>query len=67
MTQHIDAASLVTSEVAEAYERDGAVCIRGLFSEEQIEELTQRIEENLKNPSPRAKVASQPDDPGWFF
>ena len=25
------------------------------------------IEQNLKDPSPRAKVASRPDDPGWFF
>jgi len=67
MTQYIDTPSLVTPEIADAYERDGAVCIRGLFNKEQIEGLTKGIEENLKNPSPRAKVASQPDDPGWFF
>ncbi|OEY66962.1 phytanoyl-CoA dioxygenase family protein [Marinobacter sp. X15-166B] len=67
MTQPVDATSLVTPEIVEAYERDGAVCIRGLFNTHQIAALAQGIEENLNNPSPRAKVASQPDDPGWFF
>lgn len=51
----------------EDYERDGAVRIRGLFSSEQIADLTRGIEENLLRPSPLAQVASDPDDPGWFF
>lgn len=67
MTQPSNADSLVTPEIVEAYARDGAVCIRGLFNQNLIDELTQGIEENLRKPSPRAKVASQPDDPGWFF
>lgn len=66
MTIH-HAASLVTSDLIEAFARDGAVCIRGLFEKAQLEALAEGIEENLKHPSPRAKVASQPDDPGWFF
>ncbi len=51
----------------EDYLRDGAVRIRGLFTKEQIVVLTQGIEENLRDPSPLAQVASDPDDPGWFF
>ncbi len=51
----------------EDYLRDGAVRIRGLFAKEQIADLTQGIEENLRDPSPLAQVASDPDDPGWFF
>ncbi len=51
----------------EDYLRDGAVRIRGLFTKEQIADLTQGIEENLRDPSPLAQVASDPDDPGWFF
>ena len=51
----------------EDYLRDGAVRIRGLFAKEQIADLTQGIEENLRDPSSLAQVASDPDDPGWFF
>lgn len=50
-----------------AYQRDGAVCIRQLLSPELIALLRQGIDENLSSPSPRAKIASQPDDPGWFI
>ena len=53
--------------VVEAYARDGAVRICGLFTTEQIADLTKGIEENLRDPSPLAQVASHPDDPGWFF
>ncbi len=49
------------------YLRDGAVRIRDLFTTEQIADLTQGIERNLRDPSPLAQVASDPNDPGWFF
>ncbi|MDX1464262.1 MAG: phytanoyl-CoA dioxygenase family protein [Halomonas sp.] len=67
MTNKSSSASQVTTDIVEAYERDGAVCIRGLFDKAQIDDLAKGIEKNLEHPSPRAKVASQPDDPGWFF
>lgn len=57
----------VDPEIVASYQRDGAVCLRGLFDAEQIALLTSGIEDNLSNPSPRSKVASEPDDPGWFF
>jgi len=38
-----------------------------VLSTEQIELLKAGIDWNLAHPSPRAKVASQPDDPGWFI
>ena len=50
----------------EAFERDGAVCLRAQLSPEQIELLRAGIDENLANLSPRAKVASARDDPGYF-
>ena len=49
------------------YLRDGAVRISGLFTTEQIADLTRGIAENLLDPSPLAQVASHPDDPGRFF
>ena len=51
----------------EAFQRDGAVCIRQLFSSDEVGLLERGIEHNLAFPSERAKVASRPDDPGWFF
>lgn len=51
---------------AEAFARDGAVCLRGAIAPEMIALLRAGIDENLARPSPRAKVASRPDDPGRF-
>lgn len=50
-----------------AFERDGAVCIRGLFTPEELVLAARGIEQNLQSPSEHAKVASTPDDPGFFF
>lgn len=60
-------ASAVTPEIVETFQRDGAVCIRGLFSPEELEALKGGIDSNLAAPSERHKVASRPEDPGWFF
>lgn len=57
----------VTEKDIQAYRQDGAVVIRGLFSTDEIERLTQGIEANLSAPSWRSKVASNSADPGWFM
>ena len=54
-------------DLAEAFHADGAVCLRGLFTADQILELERGIERNLREPSALAMVASRPEDPGWFF
>ncbi len=56
----------VTEQQIEDYQRDGAVCLRSVLSAEQIELLRSGIQANLQNLSPRAKVASNADDPGYF-
>jgi ectoine hydroxylase-related dioxygenase (phytanoyl-CoA dioxygenase family) len=48
------------------YERDGAICVRGLVSPRELDSLREGIEENLRSPSPLAIIASKPDDPGRF-
>lgn len=48
------------------FQRDGAVCVRGAFSPEEVALLERGIECNLAEPSERALVASRPDDPGRF-
>lgn len=49
------------------FRENGAICIKNLFTASEIELLKSGIEDNLKNPSERAKVASNENDPGWFF
>ncbi|QUD88770.1 phytanoyl-CoA dioxygenase family protein [Phenylobacterium montanum] len=51
---------------AEDFARDGAVCLRGVIPPDLIALLREGIDANLAEPSPRAKVASRPDDPGYF-
>lgn len=58
--QILDATSL------EAFERDGAVVLRGVLTTMQLMQLEIGIEENLANLSPLAIVASESDDPGHF-
>jgi ectoine hydroxylase-related dioxygenase (phytanoyl-CoA dioxygenase family) len=53
-------------EAALDFARDGAVCLRGCISEDMIALLRRGVDENLAHPSPRAKIASRPDDPGRF-
>jgi ectoine hydroxylase-related dioxygenase (phytanoyl-CoA dioxygenase family) len=60
-------ARAVTPQLVEDFRRDGAVCIRNIFTEDEVALLGSGIERNLQTPSPRAKVASRADDPGWFF
>jgi ectoine hydroxylase-related dioxygenase (phytanoyl-CoA dioxygenase family) len=50
-----------------AFEADGAVVLRGVLTPTEVELLRAGIDENLAHPSPRAKVASSRDDPGWFI
>lgn len=49
------------------YRRDGAVVLRGLLTQSEVALLRAGIDQNLAAPSPRAKVASRPDDPGLFI
>ena len=49
------------------FQRDGAVCLRGLLNATQVALLREGIDSNLASPSPRAKVASRPGDPGHFI
>ncbi|MEO7938969.1 MAG: phytanoyl-CoA dioxygenase family protein [Burkholderiaceae bacterium] len=60
------AARLGPADMA-AFQRDGAVVIRQLLDANELAQLRDGIEHNLAHPSPRAKIASRPDDPGRFF
>jgi ectoine hydroxylase-related dioxygenase (phytanoyl-CoA dioxygenase family) len=57
---------MIDEELVAQYQRDGAVCIRQLFGQDEIETLRAGIDLNLAELSPRAIVASGRDDPGRF-
>jgi ectoine hydroxylase-related dioxygenase (phytanoyl-CoA dioxygenase family) len=59
-------ASPVSEQQIEAFANDGAICLRGLLTPSEVELLRSGIDANLAHLSPRAKVASRPEDPGWF-
>lgn len=59
-------AAVVSPSDIDEFWRDGAVCLRNLFTSADVELLRAGINANLARPSARAKVASRPDDPGFF-
>ena len=60
------AQACVTPDMVATYQRDGAVVLRGILSAAEVARLQRGIDANLALPSPRALVASRPDDPGRF-
>ena len=54
-------------ELIADYRRDGAVCVRGAFSADEVGLVEAGIERNLADPSPRGIVASRAEDAGRFF
>ena len=65
LAQRADA--VLTPALIDAFARDGAVCLRGLLDADEVALLRRGIDANIAAPSPRAKVASRPDDPGFFI
>src|SRR5574337_1872387 len=61
------AAQVADAQAIDAFARDGAVCLRGLLSADEVALLRRGIDANIAAPSPRAKVASRADDPGFFI
>jgi ectoine hydroxylase-related dioxygenase (phytanoyl-CoA dioxygenase family) len=53
-------------DTVQAYARDGAVVLRGVFNADELRSLEAGIEYNLSHLSPLALVASETDDPGRF-
>ncbi len=57
---------MINGPLVEEFQRNGAVCLRQLFSPRDIAGLAAGIEQNLAALSPRAKLASTAADPGRF-
>jgi ectoine hydroxylase-related dioxygenase (phytanoyl-CoA dioxygenase family) len=58
--------AILDRDTVEAYQRDGAVCVRGLFNPQLLDVARRAIDAVLAAPSGLAIVASRPDDPGRF-
>jgi ectoine hydroxylase-related dioxygenase (phytanoyl-CoA dioxygenase family) len=57
---------VIDSGTIDEYQRNGVVCLRKLLNADLLAALRAGIDRNLANLSPRAKVASEADDPGYF-
>ena len=55
---------MVDAQLIEAFRRDGAVCVRGALSADEVVLVEQGIERNWPTPSDRGLVASRDNDPG---
>ncbi len=58
---------VVTAETAAAYQRDGAVLLRGLLAPRWLDLLTAAVERNLAEPSDWASWYTPEGQPGQFF
>lgn len=52
---------------ADAYARDGILCIRGLVDDAMVERLAAAIDRAMANPGKRAIEFNAPGEPGRFF
>jgi ectoine hydroxylase-related dioxygenase (phytanoyl-CoA dioxygenase family) len=57
----------LSREQISAFGSDGAIVLRSALTQAEVCLLRQGIDANLAQPSPRAKIASSPDDPGRFI
>ena len=64
---HAQPLSAVSQQDIDSFERDGAVCLRGMFAEEWLDYLAGAIDEAMSSSGPYTKTQSNPGDPGFYF
>ncbi len=57
---------MIDADIVDAYQLDGAVCLRGAFKE-WIPVLEAGVERNMAEPGPYASENTKPGEPGRFF
>ena len=55
---------IVTDAEIDAFERDGAVCLRGVFDTAWLENLARGVEKNFADPGPDSTVYTPDGKPG---
>ncbi len=58
---------LVGPRDIESYERNGVVCLRGVFGREWLELVASGIEKDIADPGPLHTVQQTANDPGFFL
>lgn len=58
---------IISSRDIESFQRDGAVCLRGLFDKKWIDIVRQGIEKTIADPSDMHRVAKVDGESGHFF
>ena len=58
--------TITDSDVA-IFDRDGAVCLRGVFEPQWLNLIAEGLEHALAEPGPYSRKPSPEDDPGQFF
>jgi ectoine hydroxylase-related dioxygenase (phytanoyl-CoA dioxygenase family) len=57
----------ISDEDVQSFQRDGAICLRGVFDEHWVNRVAAGVERNLAEPSPYAKHYTPKGNPGFFF
>ncbi|MBM3489124.1 MAG: phytanoyl-CoA dioxygenase family protein [Alphaproteobacteria bacterium] len=57
----------IAEEQVRAFEQDGAVCLRGMFSADWLAALAEDIERDKAEPGPMVRRNTPPGKPGEFF
>ncbi len=59
--------NVVTPEEIETYQKDGIVCLRGVFDPHWVDTVARGIQNNMENPGPRGGSLTPEDEPGDYF
>ncbi len=57
----------VPDAVVDEFERNGVVCLRGLFEQRWLNQLADGVEKNFAAPGPYQRVYTTPGNPGAFY
>ena len=60
-------AAIVTDTDIQAFQRDGAVLLKGVFTEKWIEKLLHGIHKTLEDPSEYSENLRTEEGPGYYF
>lgn len=58
---------VLSQKTRESFDKDGAVCLRGVFSQEWVKKVAAGIETNLQNPSRYSECLRASGGPGSYF
>ena len=58
---------MISEQITRAFESDGVICLRGVFSEQWISDLAQGVAENFEHPGPYSTQYTPSGQPGGFY